>query len=164
MVIRKATVEDIPLINKLAWEVFPATYQHILTRQQIEYMMEWMYSYENLRMQMENEGHVYFLACKEDEAVGYVSVRQEDDDLFHLEKIYIKPCCQKTHLGKQLFERAVSAIKEMHPEPCRMELNVNRQNPALGFYERMGMVKVREGDFPIGEGFYMNDYIMGMSL
>lgn len=68
------------------------------------------------------------------------------------------------HLGKKLFERAVSAIKEVHPEPCRMELNVNRQNPALGFYEHMGMEKVREGDFPIGDGFYMNDYIMGMNL
>ena len=146
MVIRKATVEDIPLINKLAWEVFPATYQSILTREQIEYMMEWMYSYENLRRQMENEGHVYFLACDADEALGYVSVRQETDDLFHLEKIYIK------------------GIKELHPEPCRMELNVNRQNPALGFYEHMGMEKVREGDFPIGAGFYMNDYIMGMNL
>lgn len=164
MVIRKATVEDIPLINKLAWEVFPATYQSILTREQIEYMMEWMYSYENLHRQMENEGHVFFLACDADEALGYVSVRQETDDLFHLEKIYIKPCCQKMHLGKKLFERAISAIKEVHPEPCRMELNVNRQNPALGFYEHLGMEKVREGDFPIGDGFYMNDYIMGMNL
>lgn len=62
MVIRKATVEDIPLINKLAWEVFPATYQSILTREQIEYMMEWMYSYENLHRQMENEGHVFFFS------------------------------------------------------------------------------------------------------
>ena len=111
----------------------------ILTREQIEYMMEWMYSYENLHRQMENEGHVFFLACDADEALGYVSVRQETDDLFHLEKIYIKPCCQKMHLGKKLFERAISAIKEVHPEPCRMELNVNRQNPALGFYEHMGM-------------------------
>ena len=29
--IRKATLEDIPLINKLAWEAFPATYKNILT-------------------------------------------------------------------------------------------------------------------------------------
>ena len=31
-----------------------------------------------------------------------------------------------------------------------MELNVNRNNKALLFYERMGMRKLREGDFPIG--------------
>ena len=45
-----------------------------------------------------------------------------------------------------------------------MELNVNRHNPALGFYEHMGMSKAREGDFDIGNGFYMNDYIMGITI
>lgn len=45
-----------------------------------------------------------------------------------------------------------------------MELNVNRSNRARGFYERMGMKKLREGDFPIGEGYFMNDYIMGIDL
>ena len=52
----------------------------------------------------------------------------------------------------------------MHPEPCVMELNVNRNNKALRFYERMGMHKDREGDFPIGNGFYMNDYIMAITI
>lgn len=43
-------------------------------------------------------------------------------------------------------------------------LNVNRNNRALHFYERMGMRKLREGDFPIGDGYYMNDYIMGLDI
>jgi len=45
-----------------------------------------------------------------------------------------------------------------------MELNVNRNNKALHFYEHKGMKKLREGDFPIGNGYYMNDYIMGLEL
>ena len=49
-------------------------------------------------------------------------------------------------------------------EPCMMELNVNRRNRALHFYERMGMRRLREGDFPIGDGYYMNDYIMGLEI
>ena len=48
--------------------------------------------------------------------------------------------------------------------PCMMELNVNRRNRALHFYERMGMRRLREGDFPIGDGYYMNDYIMGLEI
>ena len=28
----------------------------------------------------------------------------------------------------------------------------------------MGMRRLREGDFPIGEGYYMNDYIMGLEI
>lgn len=36
----------------------------------------------------------------------------------------------------------------------------HRNNEAIGFYEHLGMKRVREGDFPIWENFFMNDYIM----
>jgi hypothetical protein len=45
-----------------------------------------------------------------------------------------------------------------------MLLNVNRYNKALQFYLHMGMKRVSEGDFDIGHGYYMNDYIMGMEI
>ena len=162
--IRKATTDDCALIRKLAQQVFPVTYRDILTSEQIDYMMEWMYSEANIRKQMEEEGHVYLLAYEECEAAGYVSVRPDGKDLFHLEKIYVLPYFQGAHCGKFLFCEAIKYIKGIHPAPCQMELNVNRHNKALHFYEHMGMRKVREGDFPIGNGFYMNDYIMGMEI
>lgn len=162
--IRKADISDIGLINKLAWQVFPDTYKDILTKGQSDYMMEWMYSPENLRKQMEEEGHIYYIAYEEGEPAGYVSIQPEGRDLFHLQKIYVLPHFQKCGVGKHLFRQAITTIKELHPGPCRMELNVNRNNPALGFYEHMGMKKVREGDFPIGSGYYMNDYIMGIDI
>ena len=162
--IRQATTDDICLINQLAWEVFPGTYKNILTEEQIVYMMDWMYSLENLRKQMEEEGHIYFLAFDGEKAVGYVSIQQEAADLFHLQKIYVLPAYQKMHCGSALFRHAVEEIKKRHPSPCRMELNVNRQNPALSFYRHMGMAKAREGDYPIGNGYYMNDYIMSLDI
>lgn len=162
--IRKATVDDCELIRKLAEVVFPATYQEILSREQLDYMMEWMYSIDSLIKQMTEEGHVYFIAYKEDEACGYVSIQPESKDLFHLQKIYVLPYFQGHHLGEKLFRTAIDYIKEIHPEPCRMELNVNRNNKALQFYEHLGMKKVREGDFHIGNGYYMNDYIMGIDI
>ncbi len=110
LTIRKATTADCELIHKLAWQIFPETYKDILSPEQNDYMMEWMYSIENIRKQMEEEGHVYFIGYKDNEVCGYVSVQQ------------------------------------------------------LNFYERMGMRKLREGDFPIGNGYYMNDFIMGLEI
>lgn len=162
--IRKATTNDIHLIHEMAWVVFPHTYKEILTPEQIDYMMEWMYSEDSLHKQMEEDGHIYYLAFKEDEPAGYLSIQPEGEHVFHLQKIYVLPSFQGMKLGKQLFEQAIKAIKELHPAPCQMRLNVNRQNKALAFYERMGMVKVDEGDFPIGNGYYMNDFIMGMDM
>ena len=162
--IRKATTDDIPLINRMAQIVFPATYQEILSKEQLDYMMDWMYSPQNLHKQMEEEGHIYYIAYKGEEAAGYVSIQPEGEHLFHLQKIYVLPHFQGCHLGKVLFEQAVKTIKEIHPEPCEMHLNVNRNNKALQFYKHMGMEKVSEGDFHIGNGYYMNDYIMGLHI
>ena len=162
--IRKATLDDISLINELAWIVFPHTYKELLTEGQIEYMMDWMYSEKNLRKQMTEDGHIYFIAYKDEEPAGYLSIQPEGEHTYHLQKIYVLPHFQGMKLGKLLFNHAIKAIKELHPEPCQMRLNVNRENKAVTFYQRMGMVKVDEGDFPIGNGYYMNDYIMGLDI
>ena len=162
--IRKATTADCALIQKLAQQIFPVTYKDILTPEQTDYMMEWMYSLDNIRKQMEEEGHVYFLAYEECEAAGYVSVQQQGEDLSIPAKDLCAPLLPGCTLRQFPLREAIKYIKEVHPGPCLMELNVNRNNKALQFYEHMGMRKLREGDFPIGNGYYMNDYIMGLEI
>ncbi|MCC8062982.1 MAG: GNAT family N-acetyltransferase [Rikenellaceae bacterium] len=162
--IRKASVEECRAIQAVADAAFPATYAEILSPGQLDYMMEWMYSGAALRRQMLEEGHTYYIAWDGAAPVGYVSVQRQGEALFHLQKIYVLPGRQGQRIGRLLFERAVRAVKELCPAPCRLELNVNRSNPARGFYEKMGMRIVREGDFPIGGGYYMNDYIMGLDI
>ena len=161
--IRRASEDDCALIRRLAREVFPATYREILTPAQLDYMMEWMYSAESLLGQF-RAGHAWFIASSGDEPCGYLSVERQGDDLFHLQKIYVLPRFQGLGAGEFLFRHAVEYIRSVHPGPCMMELNVNRHNRALHFYERMGMRRLREGDFPIGDGYYMNDYIMGLEI
>ena len=162
--IKKATTEDIATIHAMASVVFPHTYREILSPEQIDYMMEWMYSAESLHRQMTEEHHIYYIAYRKGEPAGYLSIQPEGEDTYHLQKLYILPHLQGMHLGEQLFRQAIAAIKELHPTPCQMRLNVNRNNKALTFYQKMGMVKVDEGDYPIGNGYYMNDYIMGINI
>ncbi len=165
IIITKAGTNDIQMIQSVANIAFPATYSEILSNEQITYMMEWMYSTDSLTRQMNEEGHIYYIAKEDNLPVGFVSIQQEGKDLFHLQKIYVLPDKQKKHIGSQLFKKAVQAIRELHPESsCVMELNVNRYNKALDFYKRMGMHIAREGDFPIGNNFFMNDYIMALEI
>lgn len=169
MTIRPATYDDIPAINAMAQVVFRQTYRSILSPEQMEFMMDWMYSLENLTAQM-NGGHRFFIAEDDIGLHGYVSVRPDGSDadgtpVFHLEKIYVMPEAQGSGLGKALFETAVAAVRgAVNNTPARLELNVNRNNPAVGFYKKLGMTILRQGDFPIGHGFYMNDYIMGIKI
>lgn len=164
LTLRQASTEDIGTIRAIAGEAFPATYGSILSPEQMAYMMQWMYAPESLARQMNEEGHTFILALHNGRPCGYVSIERQDTGLFHLQKLYVLPDSQGRGIGRFLFEAAIRHIKHMHPSPCRMELNVNRHNRARHFYERMGMTLLRSGDFPIGNGFFMNDHIMGMEL
>ena len=162
--IRQATIEDIFTIQELAGIAFPHTYAEILSPEQIAYMMDWMYSTESIQQQITSEGHIYYLRYCNGTPVGYLSIQPENDNTYHWQKLYLLPEYQGLGLGKELFCHAIKIVKELHPAPCRLLLNVNRNNRALLFYKKMGMIKVSEGDFDIGNGYYMNDYIMGLDI
>lgn len=162
--IRKAAVEDIPVIRKMADVVFRDTYKDILSPDQMEYMMEMMYSERSLRKQILEEGNVFFL----DEGKGYASYRPDGltgdgRRRFHLEKLYVMPSSRNTGLGRRLFEAVSDEVRSIAGHSL-LELNVNRKNPAVSFYEHIGMRRDRSGDFPIGKGYYMNDHIMAIDL
>lgn len=161
--------EDMMLVHDMAEVVFRHTYRDILSGEQMEYMMDWMYSSASLRRQLE-EGHVYYIAYRDGRPCGYVSVQHDGFTeggrmLFHLHKIYVMPSEQGSGLGRLLFETAMDHIrKECGGFPAAVELNVNRNNAAIGFYLHLGLKILRQGDFHIGNGFYMNDYIMGLDI
>jgi len=159
----RAVLSDISLINDLAGKVWNKTYADIHSQEQLDYMFEQMYSLKSLRQQIEN-GHIFFIGFEESQAVGYVSVEQREDHLFYIQKLYILPEYQGTGAGKYLFSSAVAYIKRIHPSPCILELNVNRENKAIRFYEYMGMKIFRESDDPIGNGYVMNSCYMRMEI
>ena len=231
----KATGEDLQTIHDMAQVVFRHTYRDILSPEQMEYMMDMMYSLPNLRAQLD-EGHHYYIAymspdqessthqeataphedgapCRcndvassDDSAsavcnaragvlpapCGYVSVQHEGPDqdgteIFHLHKIYVMPEAQGRGVGMRLFQTVVQHVKSVlqvrsasdgasaiiNPElaaaqsataKARIELNVNKFNSAVNFYKHLGMRILLEEDFPIGNGFYKTDYIMGLDV
>ena len=164
LIIHKATTDDCKLINRLANIIFPETYKDILSPEQTEYMMDWMYSPANLLKQMTQENHTYFIGYLNNEPFGYLSIQPKNKEVYHLQKIYVLPGLQGKGLGKFLFEKAKEYILQTYPDAKAMRLNVNRNNKAKEFYERMGMHVHSEGDFAIGNGYFMNDYIMEIRL
>lgn len=162
--IRKADLSDVRSLREMALVVFPHTYKTILSPEQLDYMLEWMYSEPTLEKQI-SEGTVYFI----EEGKGYCSVRfdsiaSDGTRIYHLDKIYVLPDFQHSGLGKQLFTTALDYVREHSSGKTLIELNVNRNNPSVHFYEKMGMKKLRSGDFPIGNDYFMEDYIMGLYL
>ena len=166
--VRTVESADLQVVHDMAEVVFRQTYKDILSPEQMEYMMEMMYSLPNLNKQLE-DGHHYYLASDGEDHCGYVSVQYQEQDgeikVFHLHKIYVMPQWQGKGIGKLLFDHVVTHVMNAKGEsPARIELNVNRYNKAVDFYRHLGMQVLLEEDFPIGNGFYKTDYIMGLNL
>lgn len=155
--IRPATVADIALIRELTFQVWPQTYASILSPEQLDYMLDMMYSEKSLLRQM-SEGSRFELIYAEEVPVGFAAWFPYQDDVYKLDKIYVLPAVQGKGTGQYLLNHVLEQVKSKGGRALR--LNVNRHNKARGFYERQGFAVIGEGDFDIGQGYFMNDYIM----
>lgn len=155
MEIIKATEKDIPVIHELAEEIWWPTYRPILSDEQISFMLKNIYSLDALREQMEND--VQFILVKRDEADVAFAGYSLEGGLLKIHKIYILPSEQGKGTGKKLLEYLNEiALKS---GITQLELNVNRANPALGFYQKVGFEIIETVDIPYYE-FVLNDYVM----
>lgn len=163
MTIQEATLADIPSIRSIAHQTWPVAYGSYISKSQLDYMLELMYSNEALSAQLQS-GHRFFLAENESrQPTGFASFSKlpavkEEPSRYKIHKIYVLPDQQGSGIGKQLI-RHLSDLTLFH-EPVWLELNVNRNNPAIHFYKKLGFEKIREEDIDIGNGFFMNDYVM----
>ena len=160
MEIIKAELEDAQAIRDLAMRIWPFTYGEILSVDQLEYMLDWIYSIDSLTDQIGTKKHEFYLAIESGEKVGFISLErdQKDPTIFVLHKIYVLPEMQGKSVGKSLLNFAIEKVRDYGGKA--LQLNVNRHNKALQFYEKHGFEIILEEDIDIGNGYFMNDYKM----
>lgn len=161
IIITRAVLADRAFIRSVSERTWPSTYGHIISQEQIDFMMNWMYSDESLATQM-NTGCEFYIASikKEDgklDAVGFCSVSPEEG-AHKLNKLYVLPSAQGTGAGKALLNKSIEVTKAAGS--TSLFLQVNKLNTAYTFYLKKGFIKESEFKFDIGNGFYMDDYVM----
>ncbi len=155
--IRYASPQDIPLIRELTFKVWPQTYSAIISKEQVDFMLEMMYSESSLEQQM-NDGSRFIIVYDDETAVGFASFQHTGNGIYKLHKSYILASQQGKGTGRYAIEYIINEIK---PEGgTALQLQVNRNNTARHFYTKLGFEVIEEADFDIGNGFYMNDYVM----
>ena len=157
--IRLAENKDLPTIQMLAKKIWPDTYGHILSAEQIEYMLELMYSHESLEQQKSASHHIFLILDFDSHPSGFASYSiSAAEKKGKLHKIYIDQQLQGKGLGKSLLEEVIRRVRSAG---CAiLQLDVNRRNKARSFYEKHGFKVTAEKDTDIGNGFVMMDYVM----
>lgn len=161
--IRKIDVLEVEEVTKLAHLIWPETFREILTPEQLQFMLEWMYNPETLASQIDS-GHQFFLLENELGNIGFMGIQVgfPSSTLLKIHKLYILPSQQGKGYGKVLIEHAVSLARSNGNSA--ITLNVNRFNKAVKFYKALGFQITKEEDIDIGKGYLMEDYVMELSL
>ena len=158
--IKSAEVSDLQVIHQLAHDIWPSAYGNILSGSQLEYMLDKIYSLASLQDQLSILKHQFIIVLEDEAPVGFASFSPHENNpvVYHLNKIYVLPRQQGKNIGKQVLDYVINEIKSSGA--TSLQLNVNRNNKALSFYEKQGFEIIREEDIDIGEGYFMNDYVM----
>jgi GNAT superfamily N-acetyltransferase len=165
IIITRADLPDRGFIRSVSERTWPSTYGHIISQEQIDFMLDWMYSDASLEKQMNTGCEFYIASIQNDngdiDAVGFCSVSPEEG-AHKLNKLYVLPAAQGTGAGKALLNRSIEVAKAAGS--TSLFLQVNKQNTAYTFYLKKGFIKELEFKFDIGNGFYMDDYVMRLQF
>jgi diamine N-acetyltransferase len=154
---------DVPLVGRLARDIWHRHYPGIIAHEQIDYMLELGYSREALMHYLTQPDAGLALARRGGPAIGFVGWYQADADTMKLDKLYVLPERQGEGIGRTLIEHVMARARAAGC--AAVTLNVNRGNElAIGAYERCGFAIRARGDYPIGNGFVMEDFIMVRDL
>ncbi len=159
MTIKPALPNEINVIQKIAHETWPLTYGEILSVEQLDFMMEMMYSDEALTRNFDQGVH-FILAEENGEYYGFGGFEHESRT--HVHKIYVLPSAQGKNVGRQLMR--FMEQKALEHGSNQLTLNVNRNNKAQYFYKKLGFGIVETVDIEIGNGYLMEDFVLAKSL
>lgn len=161
--IRNAHTGDIADIERLARQVWPVTYGNILRPDQLNYMLDYFYNPTSLEKQMTQQKHSFIMSILDNTPVGFASWSLIDTPgIYKLHKLYVHTQTQGKGIGRKLIDHIFDRLQKDNATALR--LNVNRQNPARDFYEKLGFTIIGEEDVDIGNGYFQTDFVMEKKL
>lgn len=160
---RLAKESDLEIVRHIAYETWPSTYNAVIGAKQVEFMLDKMYNINELINQL-LAGCTFIIAQHDGKDLGFMSFELTDptNGLYKLHKLYLLPEAQGSGFGKTMINEVFKQIKNLGGK--KLQLNVNKKNKALFFYERMGFNIKEAVVLDIGNGFVMDDYVMEIDL
>ena len=159
---RPATQADIPLLRDLAGRIWRECYPGIIAPEQIEFMLGWMYSGEEIGRQIA-AGVPWEIVEHDGAAIGYLSYEREPDGRVKISKLYVLPEHQRQGHGQRLIEHIRAQARRLGAAEVWLQVN-KRNERAIGAYLKAGFRIEKEAVFDIGNGFVMDDFLMARAV
>jgi GNAT superfamily N-acetyltransferase len=159
--IRRIGSSELPVVKRLAHEIWHASYPGIIPVGQIHYMLRIWYEPGAMAREMEMRG-VWFALIEVQHlgAVGYVSFEKlPEESVIFINKLYLLPQMHGRGLGAAALTWTTDRARENGAE--RIRLRVNKKNAvAIRAYLRHGFTFKEDIVTDIGSGYVMDDYVL----
>ena len=143
---------EITGMSQMATAILREHYDPIIGKEQNDYMLK--------MFQTEDAIRDYFVR-EDDKDLGFFAFYPKEDCLY-LSKLYLYKDQRGKGFSRQILEMLKTQAKELGLN--RIELNVNRNNPSVKIYEKLGFTVAREEKNDIGNGFFMDDYVYAIDF
>ncbi|QOG01438.1 GNAT family N-acetyltransferase [Flavobacterium sp. MDT1-60] len=162
--ISEAAISDIKQIQDIVHITWPITYGEILSKEQLDYMLDLFYSDEVLLDQYNKKEQLFYMIYEDQTNLGFIGIEHNYNAkaVTKIHKIYLLPETQGKGIGKKVIDEIAELALDNNS--TALILNVNRFNSALGFYKKIGFEVVDEVNIDIGKGYLMEDYVMEKKL
>lgn len=163
--IKKCTIEDLILLQKISVETFVETFKEDNSPENMNAYLERSFNLKQLEKELSNHSSQFYFIYSGEEIAGYLKVNTNEAqsesmgyDALEIERIYIKSNFHKKGLGKLLFNKALEIAIEKRKQKIWLGVWEKNEN-ALAFYKKMGFVKTGSHSFYMGDE-EQTDYIM----
>ena len=156
-----ASPESAGEIESLARTIWTGFYTPLIGAVQVSYMLEKFQSKAAILSQLK-EGTLYFLLQEpEGKNIGYLSLIPRAKELF-LSKFYLMTESRGKGYGRQAMEWIRHFAQEKRLS--KITLVVNKKNPSVKIYQKMGFQITASPVTDVGGGFVMDDYRMELDF
>ncbi|MEC5158814.1 GNAT family N-acetyltransferase [Chryseobacterium sp. MP_3.2] len=160
---KEAENNDIQLIRTLAERSWKKAYLDIISLEQVEYMLNKMYSTVEIASHLQNPNYFYFIVNENSTPAGFIGYENHyEPKTTKLHRIYLLEEFKGKGLGKKAIDFLKGKVSTAGDK--QIILNVNKNNSAKEIYESQGFTVYNEDIFDIGKGYVMDDYLMKFEL
>ena len=153
--------DDIVITTRLAHQIWHEYFSPIIGKKQVEYMLDKFQSEQEIKKQIKN-GYLYYALLSDTRQIGYIALRLDDDALF-LSKLYLLKEFRGKGLSHFMFEIAEKIARQHDKKIIRLTCNKNNLS-SLAVYEKKGYIIKKAEKTDIGNGFFMDDYILEKTI
>lgn len=157
----KAGLGDLLKIQKIAYETWPDTFGQIISKEQLDYMLDLIYSEDSLVDEMINIGHDFILAEENNHSLGFTSYEiffnWKPQLMIH--KIYILPSSQGLGIGTKFLDLLSAIAIQNNNKQLRLKVYFKNYK-AINFYEKYGFKNIGSEITDIGNNYAILDNIM----